>query len=266
MVCVFGTSLWPTPLAVASSGDLLYSTFMLQATYVIATTNRPNLLHACISRIQSSPIPDGWKMTVSVCGLPDDPGRAVAEELGCKYTCSSNNMAGTKMRLAAFAEASTNLYLITGDDDMQSPDRLAESIDHYEAGFLWSGGSSIVFHNVLQDKTTLWTGDPQKVGTLFSVRGEALRGCGGWPDVRSGVDKGLSTRLLKWATAHKHNKTQALHSKAVCENTLCLQHGTNIWKQRPFPDIGKRTVFGAFLLTGVPSVQDRVEACGVSCT
>lgn len=219
------------------------------ASYILATHHRPHLLQKCIDRLLRSEVPAGWSLEVVVCAnLDDDAGIAVARSYGdpVRLVHDASPRPGGKLT-RAFRESIGGLVLVTGDDDLQSPMRLRAAIElHAEKNAKICGLRTYRYVDTTTGQVALWRGtQAAQVGIARSYQRIVLECMGGWKDLPRGIDTDLQNRL-----AHHNMWYHEIQLPvAIGLDTVCLQHGGNIW-QRPFPKKGDTEPRGEFSITG----------------
>ena len=215
---------------------------MPHATLLVATHHRPKLLDHCLQHAERFVVPDGWTFSIVVGLGYNDPGRRVASRHTLAFT--PGTMVTDKFKAAlAKAPEHTDLYLMTGDDDMHSPNRLSATIDLFNQGHKWISAGNTWYANLRNQRIVKWVGDPARIGTFFAFEGKLLRE-NGWPDAARSADAALLTQL------NLQNERPAVLPVSVGDESICCYHGKNIGKGKPFPLPGKSVVHGAFRVTG----------------
>lgn len=202
-----------------------------RAAFILATHYRPELLREVLTLALSQDSTLGWEVTATVAGHPDDPGRAVCDELGVQYVPTHRWWAGQRWEAARQA-TDADLLMLTGDDDLPPPYRLRETVAALHAGHEWTVSSVVRFCSVASKDVALWHGEARHSGCAFGFTAEAMERAGGFPTHRQqGLDGGVSMRLHR-AGYRAHNLP------AVGLGTLCLEHSDNMWP-RVFPAPGQ---------------------------
>lgn len=214
-----------------------------KAVFLVPTTNRPVLLRVCLQSLQQQISVPGWQYDIRVAGSSKDPGKATALEMGVQYIDTPVLYPGLKLNAAAEA-GEADLYMAADDDDIQSPNRLTESIKAFEAGHGWSSTSGIHYADIQTGRFAFWKGSAALVGTTTSLSAKVFRQVGGWPGVSRGKESLLQQRLTAL-------NITCYDIGASLKDTLCLQHSTNIWAVRPFPNPDTQVLQGQFLVTGL---------------
>jgi len=216
-----------------------------KAAFLVPTTDRPELLRACLDSLAQQEIPAGWMCETIVAGDPDDKGKAVAASLGLRYVDTVMPYPGHKLNAAAMA-TDAELLLEADDDDLQSPLRLKAAVEARMRGALWSSSSLVRFLDVESGAVSEWAGPGALVGTTLTMDRALWDRLGGWPSVAKGKE-GLLGRRIK---ALKNVPACTDLGPDIGQETLCLQHEDNLWP-RPFPPQGEVVHKGVFRVTGL---------------
>jgi len=216
-----------------------------QATFIVPTCRRPDLLRACLQALQTQVIPPGWGYDILVSGTPNDIGKNVATSFGARWVPSPTESVTTKLN-TCLPETKAELILLADDDDIQPPTRLQAAVEAYQGGADWSGTGTLHFYHVAEDRIVRWTGKASLglVGTSLSFSAKLLTKVGGWPERAKGKDGPMARRI------------QSLRPTPVFKDIsdtmgflLCQQHTKNLWK-RPVLEKGQTKRRGKFDLIG----------------
>jgi len=217
------------------------------AVFLVATSNRPQLLAAVLHHLSLQTIPAGWDYEILVGGQPGDPGEAVAaRSIRTTFVAVPSTKVTDKLNhLAKSTEA--ELLLMADDDDLQPPNRLAAAVRSLEQGAEWSGSGLHRFLDRATGAMARWDGKAISghVGTSISITRQLFLKVGGYPSVDAGKDGHLEYRIRTKATTGRF----ADISGDIGEGLICLQHGNNI-NTRPFPAQGVKVSKGNFSIVG----------------
>jgi len=216
------------------------------ASYIMATHFRPKLLDLCLTRIRSSIVPPDWKLEIVVAATEsDESGIAVARKHDVVLTTTTATGPGAKLS-AAFYASRGNIIFVTGDDDLQSPNRLGCALRRHEDGAKICGIRKFRFLNLLTGMSTIWDGPSARVGAGRSYTRDVIADIGAWKDLPRGIDTDLQNRL---DNAQRYYKEEQL-GDGIGLDTVCLQHDANIWSDRQFPIKGETIKRGDFRIHG----------------
>ncbi len=217
------------------------------AVFLVATSNRPQLLAAVLHHLSLQQVPAGWDYEIMVAGQANDPGKDVVTRYArARFFATESSKVTDKLNhLAKSTEA--ELLLMADDDDLQPPNRLAAAVRAFDQGAQWSGTGLHRFLNTTTGAMARWDGKAISghVGTSISITRQLFLKVGGYPSVAAGKDGHLEYRIRTKATTGRF----ADISGDIGEGLICLQHGNNI-NTRPFPKKGKKRRKGKFSIVG----------------
>ncbi len=225
---------------------------MRKAAFLVATHRRARLLMACLRHLSLQQVPAGWSFEILVAGQPGDPGEAVTSIFTNArfFTIPSPKVTDKLNHLAK--QTNAELLLMADDDDLQSLNRLAAGVTALDSGCQWSASGVHRFVSMESGKVARWTGPPSSgfVGTTVSITRALFLKVKGYPSVPAGKDGHLAFRV---------NKVKGVRffdtSKLIGDETICLQHGSNI-NTRPFPGRAKVRRKGIFRIRGLGPWQE----------
>lgn len=216
------------------------------ASFIIASYERPGLLGATRRAIQESVIPDGWRMEIVVAGCLR--GEPYLERNGIRAPLAKGVKTDVgSMQTRALGYSRGELILVSGDDDLSSPHRLAESVKAYKAGARMMGLRSFRFVEIPTGACATWRGNPWRAGSGMAYARKLLEDANGWGECPIHGDARLHERLR--AAGYSDEETVDL-PPYVGEETAFLSHTVNLSGRRPFPDKQKKQRLGSFLLYG----------------
>lgn len=232
---------------------------MRLASWIVATHFRPDLLRAALASIADNTYPAGWHAEVLVVHhVRDSTAASVVagwSDLGlpCRALESRQETGGGK-RSAALRVATGDLVLVADDDDCSSSARAAAAITAFEAGHQISETREFRYLHLATGNVTRWCGRgdhahaPVTVGTARNYKRTLLTRTGGWRALPRLIEKDLHARIV----SRHPGKTSRVRdlSDELADTTVCLQHGTNVWPDRPDLAKGAELYRGAFRLVG----------------
>lgn len=236
---------------------------MNTASWIVATHFRPKLLWVALASIRDQVNPPGWTSEVIVAHHEaDHDAKAICAEMRATAVSSSAATGGGK-RNAALRVATGDLVLVADDDDHQSPDRTRLAISAYVDGHGLSELREFRYLHVDSGQVVRWCGrgdhqrPPVTVGTARNYRRTLLARVGGWKPLPRLIEKDIQARIAARLPG-KGGKALDLGTE-LSSGTICLQHGTNIWDDRPAVPAGKIVDRGAFRLLGEGHWRDLAD-------
>ncbi len=241
-------------------------------SYLMITHRRHHLLGPVLTYLATQIIPPGWEAELA---LAYDAGDAVTEKIITEVTAGwamkvtavpvPVERQGPKRNAALAATDPTSSYvLMADDDDFHSPQRAAAVIDsHGTARRRWAPRGhtrqlTTVRSTVIREYRRLylpsgnvvrWCGRGDRGAPRHHIGGigwnfdrKILIRAGGFADVPRGQFGELQQRLER-SRIFDHDLN------AMADDTVCLQHGTNIW-DREMPALGERVLRHRQLLIG----------------
>lgn len=222
---------------------------------VLATTHRPALLDACLSRLVDQRLPDGWEHRIYVAGTEEDHGVVVATRHGVNWCTSRGwevdpitpvnpDWIGPKLKVtieAALADGCDPILWV-GDDDMQPLDRVAETIAQHLAGARMSAVKWYWYLDTATGTITRWDGQHRWYGAGIAARAEL------WARVRDWTIERAAEPWLYGQLWQHPCYVQPL-PETCSTGLVCIQHGRNL-TSRQFPAKGESTMVGLFDVTG----------------
>jgi hypothetical protein len=222
-----------------------------RATWILATHYRPELLREVLRLALAQDPVEGWEVAAVVSGHPDDPGREVCDDLGVTYAPTKKWWPGQRWE-SARQMADGELLMLTGDDDLPPPYRLADTVKALEAGAEWCVSSVVRFCEVSTLKVAAWHGEARHSGCAFSITAEAMEMAGGFPcHLQQGLDGAVSMRLTEAGYV-------PYDCRGVGVGTLCLEHSANMWP-RAFPDAGQTAQKAPWTIIGQGPLRENAS-------
>jgi len=221
---------------------------MRTASLILASYNRPNLLGLTLETIAAMEVPEGWRLEVVVAETLEggSPQVRVDDCLHTIYPEDTSHSVGAQFH-RAYQHSSGELILMCGDDDLQSPHRLVESVKAYEAGAVMMGHGHMRFVELDTGKVCRWDGPPHRAGGTMAYARSAIDDVGGWPDIPKNADHHLHEKLT--AAGHPPSSVHVMPGR-LGDTCAFLSHVTNISGPRPFTD--KAHHYGSFDLSPLP--------------
>lgn len=231
------------------------------ASWIVCTHYRDQLLDACLQTLHDAVWPAGWEHEIVVgCHEDDVRGQTVAMMRGAKIATTRGKNPGPKKN-AALAASHGELVLSTDDDDMQSPMRPRLAVEAYEEGWKVSGIREFRYLHLENGHVVRWCGrgtamrgskvardmPPVFVGTARNYKRSLLMSMNAWKDIPSLVEKDLQGRIAHRYGAEAKEKDLGIE---LANTTICVQHGSNIWGDRPCVPRGQEVIRGNYILVG----------------
>lgn len=227
---------------------------MRVASWIVATHFRPRLLRAALESIAANRYPPHWIGEVIVAHHADDAeGARVAVACGARPITTTQDTGGGK-RNAALRHAGGDLVLVADDDDLQSPLRAISAIRALEGGASISETKEFRYLHLATGNVVRWCGRGDErtpgviVGTARNYRRSLLARVGGWKPLPRLIEKDIQARIASRMPGNASRATDL--SGDLADGTICLQHGENIWDDRPDVPPGQTVARGAFRLVG----------------
>jgi hypothetical protein len=218
---------------------------MRLASWIIPSYRRPRLLAECLSLVLRSDVPAGWEMEV-VVAMPAIDAMAWRIDDPRVRVVGTREHDGCSQLNAALGVAYGELVLTTGDDDLQSPRRLAAACAAYERGHALAGSREFLFFSRQTGQLARWRGNPARCGAVRSYARASLNDAGGWPADTPDADSALDERLR----ATGCDMFIADLADAIAADTVCTDGAIAVHAGRPFPPPGVRVRFGSYYVTG----------------
>lgn len=212
------------------------------ASWLVSTNNSPVLLRLALKSILANKPPDDWDHQVIVVGPPGDPGHDVASELLIKYVPCKGPIG--KQLTAAMESAAGDLFLVTNDHELQSPDRLWEACHMWGSGAIVTGLRFYFAINLNSGSVARWLGPGDLQFNNYDA--DALRIIGGWGSCLREPSRHMSHELRK--VEFDLDRISCLSSVVSCSSIELVDPSDG---RRPFPLPGARTVRGNHLVVGV---------------
>ena len=233
----------------------------MKAAFLVATYKRAVLVKGCLKHLAASHIPDGWSLEIVVAAVEGDPGIPVVEAFAAKsqvpvrLAIGKNRAVGRQFQRALEA-TDADLVMETGDDALQSADRLTHAAAAHEAGAIISGSGSFWFYEWKSGRAAYWTGPPLRAGVVLNFKAELIRAVGGWDSVMSNNDFMLQKKIRKHLG---HEPEAAVLSDELGRDTVSIHTAASMSAVRPFG--GENRVFshGSFI---IETVGDAEKAAG----
>lgn len=226
------------------------------ASWIVATHYRPQLIRAALASIAAQRYPDGWTgQVVVVCHIDDHAGFDVARAFNAGgITILTDAQSGAGKRNQALRYATGELVLVADDDDYQHPDRARRAIEAYAAGAPISELREFRYVHLETGNVVRWCGrgergvPPVAVGTARNYRRSVLDRVGGWKLLPRLIEKDIQRRIsAKMPGAAGRAKDLGTD---LSSGTICVQHGANVWDDRPEVPRGDVVRRGEFFLRG----------------
>lgn len=215
---------------------------MRLASYLVPSFRRTELLAMSLYCLLGSRVPEGWELEIVVACPPEDE-----EALRTRGVPSARQLPRISLRFCRGRDGRTDvgshqtgamdaargeIALVTGDDDLQPPQRLREVIRVMDEGASAVGFGRFVFGHVPSGRLTRWRGPAYRAGAACSYRMDVLRRADGWGVVQRGGDHALQMRLA--ASGYDLRREIASVPEAGA-GAVFLCHGTNLSGRRPEP-------------------------------
>lgn len=234
----------------------------LKASWIVATHFRPALLMAALRSIRANGYPDGWDYEVMVVhSIRDRLAVPVVQQLQDEglnvFSLSSRDVTGGGKRTAGLHATTGDLVLAADDDDIQSPLRASTAIAAYTAGHAISELREFRYLHLETGQVVRWCGNGEAgmgqvvCGTARNYRRTMLLKAGGWKSIPRLIEKDLQARLnARFPGRSSRAVSLAQWDRSLTDTTICLQHGENVWGDRPALAKGEIANRGAFQLVG----------------
>lgn len=136
------------------------------------------------------------------------------------------------------------LVLLSGDDDLQSPDRLAASIHAYKEGAVMMGYKNFRFVDLHTGAVALWEGPEHCAGSTMAYKRSLLVGAGGWGGrCHNGADRRLHENLR--SIGFQEERIVGISAQLGAESAF-LAHGKNISGKHYFGEVRRK--IGSFFI------------------
>lgn len=220
------------------------------AWYIVASKERPQLLRQCLRLLRASHVPGGWVMQIVVCCPAGDPAEAVCMDFGahCVHAEETNQGAQFTRALEFALERNADLILVSGDDDLQSPNRLEHAAKAYERGAIMSGLGTFLMLDRDYGRMARWDGPAHRAGGLRNYAAAVLESVGGWPSVRKNLDAALDERIK---CAGIPPEVEPLDPDAVGLWTVGTHGHGNVSGARRYPQDGETFAVGPWQISHV---------------
>lgn len=234
----------------------------MMASWIVATHFRPALLAWALESIRRNTYPAGWNYEVLVAHDPRD--RHAVESCDVYANLYSMNIRPVESRHAtgggkrsdALRVATGELVMAADDDDIQSPLRAAAAIRAFTKGHSLSELREFRYLHLDTGAVVRWCGRgdagraPVAVGTARNYRRSLLVKAGGWRALPRLIEKDLQARITGRFPTHARALELGKVDGGLADTTICLQHDSNIWGDRPAVERGAEVERGAFRLVG----------------
>lgn len=223
-------------------------------SWIVATHFRPQLLRVALQSIADNLYPEGWTHEVIVAHMPKDTeAPKIALELGARPLSTRQDTGGGK-RNAALRAVAGELVLVADDDDHQSPLRAALAIDAFTRGHNISEIKEFRYLHLASGNVVRWCGrgtavrPAVTVGTARNYRRTLLVKCNGWRPLPRLIEKDIQARI----TSRMPGKFGRSHDlgTVLSDGNIAIQHGDNVWDDRPDVPAGNGLWRGDYWLSG----------------
>lgn len=219
------------------------------AAYICPTRNRPALLRHWLRWIGRTVVPDGWDLRVVVCAPPNDPAVHVVARTNAVLCHAESPWVRDQLNAAlrTAVDLGAELILASGDDDLQSPQRLVAAVDAYESGCEVSGVDVLYMFDRATGRVAQWRGPAERAGAFRSYAAGLLTAVGGWPE----AERYMDGELTKAIEAHAERKMQVTTlPESVGLTSIATTGPGNMSRERVWPPLGKSQPCGQYTVTG----------------
>jgi len=232
------------------------------ASWIVASMpTRRRFVGAALEHMRAAVVPVGWKVEL-VVGIEagDVETRHICEQHDATVVEVKATRGGPK-RNAAIAHASGTLLLIADDDDMVSPMRMALAVTAFQAGYKVTSSREFRYMHLPTGLVVRWRGRPATnggrdipiVGAARNIARTTLVGSGGYADLPSLLETDLQARISRRFREQDIDLSTIKvipDASSMWTQTINVQHGGNVWKDRQELTKGQKFTRGRYTLEG----------------
>lgn len=235
---------------------------MILSWIVASSPGRSRLLEAALEHIRRSPPPTGW--TAEVCvgvDAGDHAAIAICEKMSARSFECKRTTGAAKRNLAARAALGA-LFLIADDDDMQAPDRATLAVAAWEKGYRVTSTREFRYLHLPSGMVVRWNGRRHEngnggpepvVGTARNIDRKTFEAVDGFRDQPRQIDSEIQSRITRRFRVLDVDLSRIAtlaHARTLWTQTICVQHGKNVWNDRPELVAGRTMRRGEYVLEG----------------
>lgn len=246
----------------------------MKVSWIVATHYRRRLLETALMSIAANTYPEGWDYEVLVSHHDrDHQAREVIASFleGDRHhgvpglnvlPVQTHHETGGGKRTAALGAARGDLVLAADDDDIQSPLRARVAIEAFSRGHSLSEVREFRYLDLETGLVMRWKGHGEAgrgqviCGTARNYRRSMLQKVRGWKPLPRLIEKDLQSRIAAMFPRHSRAFELGTLEPTMHTHTVCLQHGGNVWDDRPAIPRGAELDRGAFRIVGEGHYKD----------